>query len=217
MSWLSLVSALIIGYTFYNILLLGGQYSLSGLVLFVLCVLFIIKEAMQNKKHFLFAFLIFLLVESVVFFTLFYGVLSTLWDAEDHVASVAEWSTLPLMSSAMLLGSSVLMSVFHANAGLRIGRLWYVLGLLLGIGFIVLQFYELKNNPFSGISFSYGLCCILTVAFHYLHVIIGVVVLIVVFFVMRSIPRYYVDCAVWYWHYVDAMWLLVFLCVYVFK
>lgn len=63
---------------------------LPRVVLIVMCILFLLKESIYTKKHFIIAFIIFLLAESIVFFTLFYLVLSTLPDEARQVVPLSE-------------------------------------------------------------------------------------------------------------------------------
>lgn len=45
-------------------------------------------------------------------------------------------------------------------------------------------------------SFDYALACLLTVGFHFFHVVIGLILLSVAYFMLSSIPGYYIDCVV---------------------
>jgi len=65
----------------------------------------------------------------------------------------------------------------------------------------------------------YGSIFYLATGFHGLHVIIGTIFLIVCWFRTRSVhfsPVHHVglEASIWYWHFVDVVWLFLFVVVY---
>lgn len=91
---------------------------------------------------------------------------------------------------------------------------------LLGLLFTVIQGYEYVTAPFSISDGIYGSVFFVTTGFHGLHVIIGTIYLIV------GLGRHYCyhftkehhvgfETAAWYWHFVDVVWLFVFVFIYV--
>lgn len=90
----------------------------------------------------------------------------------------------------------------------------------LGIIFIGTQGYEFSVADFNITDSVYGSIFYLLTGFHGLHVIIGVVFLMVSLW--RSIKNQFFyethlgfKFSVWYWHFVDIIWILVYLFVYV--
>jgi cytochrome c oxidase subunit 3 len=67
----------------------------------------------------------------------------------------------------------------------------------------------------------YGSTFFMATGFHGLHVIIGTLFLIVC--LAREIAGHFTptrhfgfEAAAWYWHFVDVVWLFLFVCIYVF-
>ena len=93
----------------------------------------------------------------------------------------------------------------------------------LGFLFVVLQaieyheaYTEMGLTLGSGI---YGTTFFMLTGFHGLHVTLGAIILSVVLF--RSIRGHFsednhfvFEAAAWYWHFVDVVWLLLFVLVY---
>ena len=91
--------------------------------------------------------------------------------------------------------------------------------IFLGVLFTLFQVYEYLVAPFSMSDGIYGSLFYMTTGFHGLHVIIGTIFLIVVFFRHKYdhfFGRHFfaVEAAVWYWHFVDIVWLFLFASVY---
>ena len=93
------------------------------------------------------------------------------------------------------------------------------LAIVLGILFTALQAYEYAHAAFSLKDGIYGSTFYMATGFHGLHVIIGTILLIVCLY--RAMhgdfnPRQHFgfEAAAWYWQFVDAVWLFLFVCVY---
>jgi len=94
-----------------------------------------------------------------------------------------------------------------------------VFTLILAVYFILVQRYEFIHAPFSINDSVYGSIFFFITGFHGLHVIIGTIFLFVM--LMRVVDHHFVkentlalDCAAWYWHFVDVVWIIVFFVVY---
>ena len=133
---------------------------------------------------------------------------------------------LPAINTLILLSSGV--TVTWAHWGLKEGdRKKLVLGLAatvaLGALFVVLQaieyshaYHELNLTLGTGI---YGSTFFMLTGFHGLHVTLGAIILFVV--LLRSIKGHFTpdnhfafEAAAWYWHFVDVVWLGLFIFVY---
>jgi cytochrome c oxidase subunit III len=134
---------------------------------------------------------------------------------------------IPTINTALLLTSGVTLTIAHH--ALRAGHrsrtaLWLFATILLGATFMGLQAYEyihayteLNLKLTSGI---YGSTFFMLTGFHGFHVTMGAIMLSVVLYrVMRGhfTPDHHFafEGAAWYWHFVDVVWLFLFICIYV--
>src|SRR5690606_3630771 len=103
---------------------------------------------------------------------------------------------------------------------------WLGVTVLLGIIFLILQaeeyihaYTEMGLTLKSGI---YGTTFFMLTGFHGVHVTIGTFMLLVMW--LRSVLKghfkpddaFGFEAASWYWHFVDVVWVGLFLAVYVF-
>lgn len=130
---------------------------------------------------------------------------------------------LSLPDTGVLLLSSL--AVWWGEQGVKQGKRTQHLtglgcGILLGVGFLVLQYFEWKAKTFSVSSRAYGSFYFTITGFHMLHVIVGVAILSAVFIWSlkgRFTPRRHMHVTISsaYWHFVDVVWLAVFFTFYV--
>jgi cytochrome c oxidase subunit 3 len=89
----------------------------------------------------------------------------------------------------------------------------------LGLSFLLIQMYEYYNAGFIWSDHPYGTAFFSLTGLHGLHVMIGIIMFSVVFLLMKKgfydRPRYDSFRAItMYWHFVDAVWILLFFIVY---
>lgn len=145
--------------------------------------------------------------------------------APDPFTPMGAWG-IPALNTLILLTSGATLT--WAHYGLLKGnrsqlKLGLVLTVLLGAIFMGFQIYEyihaygeLNLRLDTGI---YGSTFFLLTGFHGLHVTIGAIMLTVMLF--RSIAGHFqpdnhfaFEAAAWYWHFVDVVWLFLFVVVY---
>ncbi|MBT5654135.1 MAG: cytochrome c oxidase subunit 3, partial [Alphaproteobacteria bacterium] len=93
------------------------------------------------------------------------------------------------------------------------------LTVLLGIVFLCVQIFEYAHAPFAFTGGIYPTLFYMATGFHGFHVFVGIVFLTVCFFRARKghfKPNHHVgfEAAAWYWHFVDIIWLFLFVFVY---
>ncbi len=129
---------------------------------------------------------------------------------------------LPFMNTLILLLSGVTVTWAH-HALIMGNRKNLIRGLgitiLLGIAFTTLQAVEYAHAGFSFSGGIYGSTFFMATGFHGFHVIVGTIFLTVCFFRARAghfKPEHHFgfEAAAWYWHFVDVVWLFLFICVY---
>ena len=90
----------------------------------------------------------------------------------------------------------------------------------MGAVFLANQGWEYAEAPFSISSHAYGSIFYLATGFHGFHVLVGTIFLIVCLvraYKGEFTPKQHFgfEAAAWYWHFVDVVWLFLFICVYV--
>lgn len=143
-----------------------------------------------------------------------------------HFQTVGAWG-LPLLNTLILLTSGVTITIAHhaLKAGQRQTLLVFLgLTILLGCTFLYFQaeeymhaYSELNLKLSSGI---YGSTFFMLTGFHGLHVTLGTIMLAVIW--LRCFRGHFsrdhhfgFEAVAWYWHFVDVVWLMLFIFVYV--
>jgi cytochrome c oxidase subunit 3 len=132
-------------------------------------------------------------------------------------------TTRAVVSTVLLLVSSITMhrAVSAAEAGdASVARAWTVATIVLGTLFLVNLGLEWAGLDFELSTDAYGSIYYLLTGFHGLHVFGGLVLLGAVDLVRvapaeRQTVR--LRCAGYYWHFVDFIWVLVFLTIFVVR
>jgi cytochrome c oxidase subunit 3 len=134
---------------------------------------------------------------------------------------------LPIFGTVCLLSSSLFIwlaerAIEHAN--IRTFTLWWSVTILLGVIFLAdtgAEWYKLIVHDHLTIRTNlFGTTFYSLVGLHATHVVVGLLMmlLVLVFAVTRKLqPRYAerVKVLAMYWHFVDAVWVVVFTVVYV--
>lgn len=133
---------------------------------------------------------------------------------------------LPSIMNLILLLSGCIVTFSHIHFKMAVNHLhidsvrdYLALTILLGFTFICFQVYEYCHNSFTFSDSSLGSIFYLLTGCHSLHVIIGVTFLLVTY--VRIIWNHttfnhnlnYI-LSVWYWHFVDVIWVFVYLKLY---
>lgn len=136
------------------------------------------------------------------------------------------WWPLPFINTMILLTSGLTLTFAHH--ALKVNhRSKFVLGLfltvLLGFIFLGLQVYEYFEAYHYGMTLEsgiYGSTFFMMTGFHGFHVLLGVVMLTVM--LARALAGHFTpdrhfafEAAAWYWHFVDVVWLLLFVLIYI--
>nr|YP_003735136.1 cytochrome c oxidase subunit III [Harriotta raleighana]ADI57872.1 cytochrome c oxidase subunit III [Harriotta raleighana] len=129
---------------------------------------------------------------------------------------------VPLLNTAILLASGVTITWAHHSLmeGSRKEMTQALtLTVLLGVYFTLLQAMEYYEAPFTISDGVYGSTFFVATGFHGLHVIIGTTFLMVclarqIQFHFTSMHHFGFEAAAWYWHFVDVVWLFLYVSIY---
>ena len=139
------------------------------------------------------------------------------------IEEVLDPFSLPLLNTLILLCSGTTVtwahhSLIHGDRqGLKQG-LWATIA--LGVLFSFIQAYEYSVAPFSFGGNTYSSAFYMATGFHGFHVLVGTIFLAVCLYrayLGHFTPRQHFgfEAAAWYWHFVDVVWLFLFITVYV--
>ena len=226
--------------TFHNFQY-AGNWLISALVLLILSMFFwfrdVISEGTYIGNHTLavqrglnMGVALFIVSEVLFFLAIFWAYFHSALSPTVELG--AQWPPmgveainafeLPLLNTVILLSSGVTITYSHHSLiqGNRNGALYgAILTIILAIIFTAFQGLEYSVSSFTISDGAYGSCFFFGTGFHGLHVIIGTIFLAVGFwrlFAYHLTENHHLgmESAILYWHFVDVVWLFLFLAVY---
>ena len=138
---------------------------------------------------------------------------------------VFNYADVPFLNTLILLTSGVLVTWTHKEImnknSLKKSKAIFslLMTIILAVIFTIFQVYEYYEASFSIADSAYGSVFFMSTGFHGLHVIIGTLFLSVC--LIRLILYHFAKnhhigliLAIWYWHFVDVVWLVLYIVVY---
>lgn len=129
---------------------------------------------------------------------------------------------IPLLNTIILLCSGITITWAHhaiIEKNHKQTTQGLTLTIILGIYFTILQGYEYYESIFTIRDSVYGSCFFMATGFHGIHVIIGTTFILICF--IRHIKFHFsrkhhfgFEAAAWYWHFVDVVWLFLYITIY---
>ncbi len=185
------------------------------------------STAHAEEDHRMFGFIVFLLSESIIFISFFVGYTVYKTSVTDWLPAGVEGLEVhdPLINTIVLVSSSFV--IYFAERFLHRDNLWgfralWLLTMAMGSYFLYGQAVEWMSLSFGFKSGVFGGTFYLLTGFHGLHVLTGV--LLQGIMLSRSfIPNNYsggefgVAATSLFWHFVDVIWIVLFLLIYVWQ
>jgi cytochrome c oxidase subunit III len=166
------------------------------------------------------------IASEAMFFSGLFGTYYTLrLKATPWAPSDINVDAIRLIATAILLSSSATMQM--ASHRVKQGdvpsmRRWIALSFLMGAAFLGFEMHEWLTAPFTIATDSYGSIFYTLTGFHGLHVLAGLTIMLVV--LGRAAAGAYgaerhagVEVLAYYWHFVDVVWVGVFLTIFVVR
>jgi len=219
----------------------SGYFAIFGLLCVGYCAFFwlcdIVDEATNSGYHTLvvrkglrFGFYLFIASEVMLFFGFFWAFFHASLSPSETLGSVypprgisvIELWDFPAYNTLILIVSGL--TVTWAHYSLSMNKMKEVmdafcLTIFLGLFFVVLQMFEYYETAYSFSDSVYSCSFFMLTGLHGCHVIVGVSFLAVCF--IRLMKRHYMlnhytgfVFAIWYWHFVDVVWIFLFFTVY---
>ena len=129
---------------------------------------------------------------------------------------------IPLLNTAVLLTSGATVTFAHhrlINSNLINTLEGLSFTVLLGAWFTYLQISEYLDTEFRFADRVYGSTFFIATGFHGLHVLIGTLFLLTrlvrtLTLHLSALYHFGLEAAAWYWHFVDVVWLFLFIILY---
>nr|ANT45790.1 cytochrome c oxidase subunit III [Adelphocoris lineolatus] len=129
---------------------------------------------------------------------------------------------IPLLNTMILLCSGITITwAHHAMMSKNFNQTeqGLIMTVSLGIYFTILQAYEYYESTFTISDSIYGSCFFMATGFHGIHVMIGTIFIMTC--LIRHIKYHFssnhhfgFEAAAWYWHFVDVVWLFLYITIY---
>nr|ALO71132.1 cytochrome c oxidase subunit 3 [Pselaphinae sp. 11 EF-2015] len=129
---------------------------------------------------------------------------------------------IPLLNTLILLSSGITVTWAHHSLmenNFKQTMQGLIFTVILGIYFSILQLFEYIEAPFTIADSVYGSSFFMATGFHGIHVIIGTLFLFSC--LLRHLYNHFsvihhfgFEAAAWYWHFVDVVWLFLYLSIY---
>ena len=191
--------------------------------------LIVAEKSDHHEEHDnrMFGFVIFLLSESVIFFSFFAGYIVYKTTALDWLPTGVTGLEIkePAINTVVLVSSSFV--IYIAEKFLHKNNLWgfrafWLLTIAMGSYFLYGQAVEWSGLPFGFGDGLFGGTFYLLTGFHGLHVLTGVLLQLIM--LGRSfLPNNYakgefgVQSTSLFWHFVDVIWIILFTLIYVWQ
>nr|ARX96684.1 cytochrome c oxidase subunit 3 [Ampulex compressa] len=129
---------------------------------------------------------------------------------------------IPMLNTVILLSSGVSITWSHNMMVLNkkfSSMMGLLITLVLGLYFSLVQIYEYNELSFSISDSVYGSLFYMMTGFHGIHIIVGSLFLLVSLIRMYSMHFSFnhffcFEGSIWYWHFVDVVWLFLYLILY---
>lgn len=213
-----------------------------GIILLILVLIAwwrdIIRESTYQGNHTLIVqrgikigFILFLITEIMFFSGFFWAFfhsslspsifLGSIWPPVNVI--VLSPYGIPMLNTAILLLSGFSITWAHfsiIDGNFNWAKNAFIVTISLAILFTLLQVGEYFNAPFNISDSIYGTVFFSLTGLHGLHVIIGTIFITICFYRLLSLhftTEHHIgfELASWYWHFVDVVWLFLYVFVYI--
>nr|AXP85244.1 cytochrome c oxidase subunit 3 [Dicyema sp.] len=160
--------------------------------------------------------------EVMVFFAVFwvlfwFALIPNVWNGLTWPVVGVSWLDafgLPLFGTTLLLTSAVFVTWSHGSSSSSSSKSSLLTAILLGIVFLVVQISEYHSLTYVISSSTYGAIFFVSTGLHGLHVLVGIILLALALLRLMVSHVVVMEGSIWYWHFVDYVWLLLFSSAY---
>jgi len=197
----------------------------------------VVREATYEGQHTYFVersmrmgMVLFILSEVMFFFAFFWAFFYSSIDSAGEIGSiwppegieVPHFLSIPLLNTLILVLSGATITISHKRTamGHRKQSMDYLyITFYLGLFFLFFQYFEYGISNFTISDSAFGSCFYMATGFHGLHVFIGASFILasmyrLCFYNFTRDNHFGYEACIWYWHFVDVVWLFLYFFVY---
>ena len=219
----------------------GFSFFLFGFISLIVSIMFwwrdVVREGTFEGQHtsivqlgLRFGMLLFIVSEIIFFFAFFWAFfwaslapvpeIGSVWPPQG-IQVLNAWE-IPFLNTLILLSSGATVTWAHhsvINGDRKQALFSLFLTIILAVVFTLFQFFEYCSSTFTISDSVYGSVFYIATGFHGFHVLVGSLFLIVCYwrivtFQFTKQHHFGFESAAWYWHFVDVVWLFLFVSVY---
>nr|QBZ38074.1 cytochrome c oxidase subunit III [Bambusiphaga luodianensis] len=182
------------------------------------------------KKMIKMGMIMFILSEIMFFFSFFWGFFHSSLSPSTEMG--LKWPPkginpfnpmeIPLLNTIILVSSGASITWAHQSLmSMKFKQTIFsmLITISLSVYFTSLQWIEYKNSPFTITDSVFGSTFFMTTGFHGLHVLMGTIFIIaalesITSFKSNKLNHLSMELSAWYWHFVDVVWLFLYLILY---
>jgi cytochrome c oxidase subunit III len=179
----------------------------------------------EHPDHRMLGLIVFLAAESMIFLGLFAAYLTfrAVYPEWPPTGTPERELLLPAINTVILIGSSFVIHNAEGdikNNNVKGLQVWFGLTAAMGIIFLFGQLYEYMHLEFGLKTNLYASTFYVLTGFHGLHVFLGVCLILAVLWRSLKASHYSeshhfgVEAAELYWHFVDVVWIILFILLY---
>lgn len=129
---------------------------------------------------------------------------------------------VPLLNTVILLTRGITVTWAHhsiINNSFNASVVSLLITVCLGVYFLIMQWAEYNEATFTIADGIYGSTFFMATGFHGMHVLIGTTFLFYVWIMLvqgKLLHNHHFsfEAAAWYWHFVDVVWLILYISIY---
>nr|YP_010381675.1 cytochrome c oxidase subunit III [Augilodes binghami]UDL72050.1 cytochrome c oxidase subunit 3 [Augilodes binghami] len=216
-------------------------YMILGFTLVILCMMLwwrdITRESTFQGNHTIkvtkmmkMGMILFIISEIMFFFSFFWGFFHSSLSPSIEIGlswppkSIKTFNPMevPLLNTIILLSSGISITWMHhsiLNNKMNQAMKSLSITILMGLYFSFLQKWEYTQSEFTISDSVYGSTFFISTGFHGIHVIIGSTFMMIMLFRMKNFHfsknhHMGMEASIWYWHFVDVVWLFLYISIY---
>lgn len=178
----------------------------------------------------IYSIIIFLISEVFFFIRFFWTYFHSIFSPDIFIGLIwpsigiisIRYLNLPILNSLLLIRSGCSITYRHFKIlakKINSSYISLILTILLGILFIFCQYFEYNIRRFTFSDRIFGSIFFISTGFHGIHVIIGTLFLTFILFRIKifqfsSNHLLGLEFSIWYWHFVDVVWLYLYIIIY---